>query len=168
MTRPSRKKWPLVLVAILLITNIATLAFFWSTRAKKKEGNQQSRGRMGQFMVDQMKFDKEQETIYWQMRDTMLNQQRPIMDSMRASKTRFFALLNQGDINDSALAAKTEEIGKLQKQLDMVTFRHFQQIRTICRPDQLQKFDTVIKEIVHRMTFARRPGDKKGDSTIKK
>jgi len=168
MTRPSRKKWPLVLVAILLVTNIATLAFMWSIREKKKPGNQSPKGRMGQFMVDQMKFTKEQEAQYWQLRDSMLNQQRPIMDSMRASKTKFFALLNQPDINDSALQAKTEEIGELQKRLDIVTFRHFQQIRTICKPEQLQKFDTVIKEIVIRMTNFRRPGDKKNDSTLKK
>lgn len=168
MTRPSRKKWPLVLIAILLITNAATLVFFWSTRSKKKENKEQPRGRMGQFMVDQMKFDKDQETIYWRMRDTMLNQQRPIMDSMRVQKTNFFALLNQGEVNDSVLRARTEDIANLQKQLDIVTFRHFQQIRTICRPDQLNKFDTVVKEIVNRMTFARRPNDKKGDSAIKK
>jgi protein CpxP len=168
MIRPPRQRWLLVLVAILLLTNIATLSIYWLKKPDHDGGPGRNPGerekRMGQFMVDQMKFDAAQEAAYWKMRDSMMSIQKPVMDSIRSSKKRFFDLLNQPDATDSLLTARSNEIADLQKKLDIVTFRHFQKVRSICHPDQLEKFDTVIKEIVNRMTPFRR-NKQMGDST---
>jgi protein CpxP len=170
MIRPPRQRWLLVLVAILLLTNIATLSIYWYKKPNhegqpgREPGNREKR--MGQFMVDQMKFDASQEASYWTLRDSMITIQRPVIDSIRNAKQGFFDLLNQPDATDSALIARSNEIADLQKKLDLATFRHFQNVRALCRPDQLEKFDTVIKEIVNRMTPFRRM-NKQGDSTEK-
>jgi periplasmic protein CpxP/Spy len=172
MTRPSRQKWLLVLVGILLATNIITLAVFWSTK-KSKDNKSQQRPRMGQFIVDQMKFDSVQEAAYWSLRDSMVEKQRPVWDSIRVAKKRFFDLTNQPGAADSLLQARANEVMAFQKRLDSITLRHFQQVRTLVHPDQVQKFDTVIQEIVNRMTPQRRqnnnnkPGENK-DSALKK
>jgi protein CpxP len=170
MIRPPRQRWLLVLVAILLLTNIATLSIYWLKKPDRDGGpgrntNPREREkRMGQFMVDQMKFDAAQEAAYWKMRDSMMSIQKPVMDSIRSSKKRFFDLLNQPNASDSTLIARSNEIADLQKKLDIATFRHFQKVRSICRTDQLEKFDTVIKEIVNRMTPFRK-NKQMGDST---
>jgi Spy/CpxP family protein refolding chaperone len=169
MIRPPRQKWLLVLVAILLLTNIATLSIYWFKKPNREAGPGRDGGnrekKMGQFMVDQLKFDATQEASYWKLRDSMIAIQKPVMDSIRSAKKRFFDLLNRAETTDSILIDRSNEIAEMQKKLDLVTFRHFQKVRAICRPDQLQKFDTVIKEIVNRMTPFRR---KQGDSTMKK
>ena len=170
MNRPPRQRWLLVLVAILLLTNIATLSIYWFKKPGRDGGPGHDPGnrekRMGQFMVDQMKFDATQEATYWKLRDSMINTQRPVMDSIRTAKTRFFDLLNQNNVNDSELYNRSNEVAALQKKLDLATFRHFQNVRALCRPDQLEKFDTVIKEIVSRMTPFRHPPH--GDSANRK
>jgi periplasmic protein CpxP/Spy len=170
MNRPPRQKWLLILVAILLLTNIATLSIYWFKKPDHEGGPGRDGGnrekKMGQFMVDQLKFDATQEAIYWKLRDSMMVIQKPVMDSIRNAKKRFFDLLNQSETTDSMLMTHSNEIAEMQKKLDIVTFRHFQKVRAICRPDQLQKFDTVIKEIVNRMTPFRRI--RQGDSTFKK
>jgi periplasmic protein CpxP/Spy len=171
MNRPPRQRWLLVLVAILLLTNIATLSIYWFKKPGREGGPGRDPGsrekRMGQFMVDQMKFDANQEATYWKLRDSIIVIQKPVMDSLRNAKKRFFDLLNEQDASDSLLTARSNEIADMQKRLDLVTFRHFQKVRAICRPDQLQKFDTVIKEIVNRMTPFRR-NKQFGDSSFKK
>jgi hypothetical protein len=167
MIRPPRQRWLLVLVAILLLTNIATLSIYWIKKPNHVDGPGRDNGnrekRMGQFLVDQMKFDDTQAAAYWKLRDSMIASQRQVVDSMRNAKKSFFDLLNQPGATDSALIARSNEIAELQKRLDLATFRHFKNVRAICRPDQLEKFDTVIKEIVNRMTPFRRMG--KQDST---
>ena len=170
MMRPLRQRWLLVLVAILFLTNIATLSIIWFKKPPPNNpmndpGRREKK--MGQFMVDQMKFDTVQAAAYWKLRDSLVTIQRPVMDSIRNAKLSFFDLLNQPHINDSMLVARSNEIAYLQKRLDLLTFRHFQNVRALCRPDQLQKFDTVIKEIVNRMTPFRR-NRQGGDSTNKK
>lgn len=166
MTRPSRQKWLLVLVGILLVTNIITLSIFWFNKKPKKDDNPNQRPRMGKFIVDQMKFDSTQEAVYWVMRDTMMSNQRPVWDSIRAAKLRFFDLVNQPNASDSLLRARASEVMAYQVKLDSITLRHFQQVRTLVHPDQVQKFDTVIQEIVNRMTPQRKPNNK--DTTVKK
>jgi Spy/CpxP family protein refolding chaperone len=171
MIRPPRQRWLLVLVAILLLTNIATLSIYWFKKPNHDGGPGHEPGtrekRMGQFMVDQMKFDTIQEASYWKLRDSMISTQRPVMDSIRDAKKRFFDLLNQSNPTDSALITRSNEVAELQKKLDLATFHHFQNVRALCRPDQLQQFDTVIKEIVNRMTPFRRML-KQGDSSEKR
>lgn len=166
MTRPSRQKWLLVLVGILLVTNIITISYLWSTK-KSKDDKGQERPRMGTFIVKQMKFNSAQEAAYWTMRDTMLEKQRPIWDSIRSAKKKYFDLVNQPGVSDSLLYARANEVMDYQKRLDSITLRHFQQVRTLVPADQVQKFDTVIQEIVNRMTPQRRPNDGK-DSALKK
>ena len=166
MIRSRRQTWLLVLVGILLATNIITLSVLWSDKKNHKKGNDQPK-RMGQFMVDQMHFDSIQEAGYWRMRDTLVVAQKPVWDSIREAKKRFYDLLNQPEVSDSLLQARSNEVIALQQRLDMITFRHFQQVRTLCKPEQLQKFDTVIKEIVNRMTNFRQPRNNK-DSAQKK
>ena len=165
MTKFPRQKWLTLLVVILLLTNIITLAFFWSMKPphhdfppnSAKPGERERR--MGMFMVNEMKFDKQQENTYWKLRDSMIAHQRPLMDSIRNAKKAFFDLLKVPSPSDSAVTAANGHVAELQQQLDMLTFRHFQQVRTLCKPEQLQKFDTVIKEIVYRMTTFRRPNN---------
>ena len=161
----SRQKWLLVLAGILLVTNIITLYMLWSIQNDKKPP--QNPRRMGQFMVDQMKFDSTQEAAYWKMRDSLMVVQKPIMDSLRDAKKSYFDLLNYPGATDSALNQRSEEATRLQRRLDLVTFRHFQQVRALCKPEQYAKFDTVIKEIVNRMTTFRRPNNR-ADSSAKK
>lgn len=161
MTRPSRQKWLLVLVGILLVSNIITLAVFWN---KSRKDNPPPKPRMGKFIVDQMKFDSTQEASYWVMRDSMLNLQRPIWDSIRAAKKRFFDLVNQTTPDDSLLQIRANEVMAHQKRLDLITLQHFQNVRTLCRSDQVQKFDTVVQEIVNRMNPQRRPNKGAGEN----
>lgn len=159
MMRPLQQKWLLVLVAILFLTNIATLSIIWFKKPRPNATNNVSgrrEKRMGQFMIDQLKFDSAQAAAYSALRDSLVNRQRPVMDSIRNARKRFYELLNQPHVYDSVLQARGNEIAGLQKKLDLITFRHFQQVRTLCRPDQLQKLDTVVKEIVNRMTPFRR------------
>lgn len=168
MTKFPRQKWLLLLVAILLVTNIITLSIYWSMKTPDHSKPSQGQGdgdrqrRMGQFMVNELKLDKNQEVVYWKLRDSMVSRQKPLMDSIRNTKKRFFDLLKDPTPADSVLQENANEIGLLQKQLDLITFQHFQQVRALCNPDQVLKFDTVVKEIVNRMTGAWRNSGKQG------
>ncbi|MBO9634748.1 MAG: hypothetical protein J7578_16660 [Chitinophagaceae bacterium] len=169
MKKYPQQKWLLWLVVILLITNILTLSFYWAKNRPGKGAPAISavdrEKRMGQFMVNELSLSPAQETVYWKLRDTLVTQQKPVLDSIRSAKKRFFDLLKmpQGPQYDSLLTQRGEDISTLQRQLDLITIHHFEKVRALCTQDQLVKFDTVIAEIVNRMTWGKKsPG--KGDS----
>lgn len=162
MKKFPQQKWLLWLVVILLVTNILTLSFYWLKEKPAKpvlNGPVDRERKMGQFMVDQLKLSADQETVYWKLRDTLIAQQRPVLDSIRAAKKRFFDLLKEphGATYDTLLSKRGDDIADLQRQLDLITIRHFEKVRAICNQDQLVKFDTVIAEIVNKMTWGRKP-----------
>lgn len=43
------------------------------------------------------------------------------------------------------------EIGEDQKQIELITFAHFQKVRELCNDDQKKKFDEVIQEALKSM-----------------
>lgn len=169
MKKYPQQKWLLWLVVILLLTNILTLSFYW-LRDNHRPGPfptaAEREKRMGQFMVNELKFNPDQEAVYWKLRDTMVMAQRPVMDSIRASKKRYFDLLKMqhGAEYDSLLLSRGNEVTTLQRQLDLITLHHFEKVRALCTDQQLVKFDTVIAEIVNRMTSPRKSSSGKGDS----
>ncbi|WEK35687.1 MAG: hypothetical protein P0Y53_24640 [Candidatus Pseudobacter hemicellulosilyticus] len=160
-----KQKWLLVLVFVLLITNIITLSIYWLKEKPphKPEGVNREK-RMGQFMVTELKLSPEQETVYWKMRDTLVNEQRLVMDSVRIVKKQFYDLLKQPNTySDPLLKAKSAAVAVQLNKLDLLTFRHFEKLKAICTPEQLQQYDRVVEEIVNRMSSWRRT--EKGDST---
>jgi hypothetical protein len=161
MKKFPQQKWLLWLVVILLLTNILTLSFYWLKErpAKAAAATHVDRDKkMGQFMVNELKLTPEQETIYWKLRDTLITQQKPVLDSIRASKKRFFDLMKlpQDAQYDSLLVKRGDDISTLQRKLDLITIHHFEKVRALCNEHQLVKFDTVIAEIVNRMTWGKK------------
>lgn len=168
MKKFPQQKWLLWLVVILLGTNILTLSFYWLKErpAKAATSNADRQRKMGQFMVNELKLSPEQENVYWKLRDTLIAQQKPVLDSIRASKKKFFDLMKiiHDPQYDSLLSARGQDVTALQRQLDLITIHHFEKVRALCTEEQLVKFDTVIAEIVNRMTWGKKPPQPNSDS----
>jgi len=98
-----------------------------------------------QIVIDKLHFDKGQiakydDLIHWH-RSHIDHSQHKIM----ALKRRLYATLeNPADSNSVALA---DSIGKIQSEIERIHYRHFQDIRKLCRPGQLRDYDEVIREI---------------------
>ncbi len=147
-------------IVILLITNIVTLSFFW---AMKKEipgppsRDHEKGGGMENFVTREFGFDSIQAKQYYDLRKKYFKQQKPLMDDVRKKKRIFFDHLRDETIDSAAIKSQAQEIADMQADLDLKTFYHFRQLRTISRPDQLSKFDEFSREIVWRITDGRRP-----------
>ena len=76
---------------------------------------------------------------------------RPLFDSLRISKEKFYALLEQSTVSDSIMHNYADKIAMSQKQLDLQMFNYFQQVRKLCTPQQLPQFDSLIKKTVIKM-----------------
>jgi hypothetical protein len=82
----------------------------------------------------------------------------------------FQAQLYTSDIttatDSSRLFALADSVAAGQRAIELITFRHFQQLRSICTAAQQKKFDEVIGEALERLGGqgeGRRPGPPPGD-----
>lgn len=161
MNNITKTKSLVTIIIFLLITNIAMLIFFIALgkppdkRQKNHEPND-----MYNLLQNDVGFSKDQLDQYQVLRKEQRDEAKPLFIELRNAKKNFYGLIYNKNIPDSLLNADADSIAQQQKKLDMQMFRYFNNIRNICSPDQLEKFDTIINVQIIRMV-GWRPGNKR-------
>ena len=59
-------------------------------------------------------------------------------------------------LKSDALSSSTDsianKIAENQKQIEMVTFNHFTEVRKLCTPQQKEIFNEIIEDVLHSLT----------------
>lgn len=146
----AKNKVLLIIVGVLLLVNLGVLLLFVNM---KQGGRSRERVRQGMTEVLEKKagFSPQQLKAYQDLREQHWTKMRPLLSDMRTAKDSFYRLLYQPSVTDSALSRAADAIGVRQKAIDMQTFRHFQQVRALCTPEQRPRLDSLIHQVVSRM-----------------
>ncbi|HKP31910.1 MAG TPA: periplasmic heavy metal sensor [Chitinophagaceae bacterium] len=165
MAAPSRNKIYVLLIAILLISNLALVAFFVMNRSEKsKPRDNNPRSFMSTALREEAGFNEDQIKKFQTLADQHKQEIRPLFDELNKSKINFYKMLNQGNVSDSVLRNAADEIGHKQETVDLAIFSHFQSIRQLATPEQQPKLDSLIQKVVKKMISPGRRGGKP-DST---
>ncbi|MEP7196349.1 MAG: hypothetical protein ABI851_07490 [Saprospiraceae bacterium] len=81
-------------------------------------------------------------------------------DQMMAIKNELYSSLQNGkqtSSNDSLI----NSIGQLQMSIEQINYKHFQDIRNLCRPDQQKLFDSLSGDITKLFATKKLPMDAK-------
>jgi len=153
MSNIKNSRWLSVVTIILLIANIATLVLLWT--ARKHDKPRPAAGPVFEFLTRELALDKQQQESYMTLRNQHQADQHRMQDSIGKAKDAFFELLQQPAVPDSLLQEYSKKAVSYEQQMDLITFRHFQQVRALCTPVQQKKFDELIKEVLHKMAGPR-------------
>jgi periplasmic protein CpxP/Spy len=153
----SKNKSLISIIIFLLLMNLAMLIFFLvlNNQSQRNSHVHDQNGISGVLQKD-VGFTKEQLDIYQSLRKEQIDKIHSLFDELRKAKRDFYNLLYISQVSDSSVNRAADLIAEKQKTLDLQMFNHFEMVRNICTPDQLQKFDTTIKKVIIRMTS--RPG----------
>jgi periplasmic protein CpxP/Spy len=150
----------LLIIAVLLLTNIAVLVYFLRYRPECEEVKTKG---ATDLLKEQVGFSDEQLDHYKKLRDQQRETIRPLYENMRMTKDTLFRLLGDSAVTDERLEEITDHIGAKQKSLDLLTFHHFSELRKICRPDQRTAYDSMVVQLFRKMGKPqnRKPEEKK-------
>ncbi len=156
MNNNSNKRWLAIVIAVLLIANVATLVLLWSnSKSGSNKEDAPPQGQVFEYVVKELQLNQQQQDAYAKLRTEHQQGQRLISDSIRNVKDSFFALLKDPAVPDSVVAASSRKAAEMEQQLELLTFKHFQKVRAICTPEQQQKFDKIIEDVLRRMARPR-------------
>lgn len=136
-----------VAVILLLISNIALVVFMMKG---KKQHEMKGKGDPAEIMIKELNMTAAQKTDYKLLKEAHFKNIKPVIDSVRAAKIAFFALLKDSSVNDSIVSASAQKIYKRQAIADSMTFAHFKRVRNIFTPEQKPGFDQFIKKMMQR------------------
>jgi Spy/CpxP family protein refolding chaperone len=153
MTISKNNRWLTIATIILLVANTVTLSLLWVNRknAGIDRGAPHNPPAVFEFLTKELQLDSKQQDAYRLLRDEHQQSQRQLHDSIRNAKDAFFSLLQQPNVPDSLLQDYSKKTNAYEQQMDIITFRHFEKVRSLCNPDQQKKFDALIKEVMQRM-----------------
>ena len=139
-------------VVVLLISNLALIAFVFSGRRRPAHEGPRD------IIIERLHFNQKQVEEY----DKMITGHRKSIDEMQAKMLRLKKSLygtlidNSTGSNDSLRTA----IGNVQIEIEKINYDHFQDIRKLCDAEQQQSFNLLVNDIAELFRPMRRPGKK--------
>ncbi|RZJ50169.1 MAG: hypothetical protein EOO19_03815 [Chryseobacterium sp.] len=133
----SRNRFYIFLIVGLLISNLLLVAFILTKKPREHSGPRN-------LIIERLHFDENQVQQY----DELIRQHRMQITEkehkMMTLKTQYYSFLknNNQKNNDSLIPA----IGMVSMETEKINFKHFQDIKKICHPDQIKYFDDLIND----------------------
>jgi Spy/CpxP family protein refolding chaperone len=132
------------LIALLVVANITTLAFFWIGHFKNQKENSPK-----EFLSKNLNFSKSQKNAYFILAKEHNESAKIIRDQIKNDKESLFQLLKSDTFNDSVRNDKALKVSMSIQALDILTFEHFRKVRAICTEEQKPQFDELIQKMVN-------------------
>jgi len=133
----TKNRFYIFIIIGLLISNMLLVAFILLKKPPQHSGPRN-------LIIERLKFDENQIQQY----DELISQHRILIREKRHEmtdlKTQYYSLLKSEDNKNGD--SLINEIGKLSMETEKINYKHFQDIKRICRPDQMKNFDNLIDD----------------------
>jgi hypothetical protein len=149
---PGIWKW---MVGLLFVLNLALLATIWFKPGDKQLASPGVNGgeRPNEFIERKLHFSAEQVSAFDVLRKRHHDSIMTLQQQGRELRDQYFDNLkhpetvDSNNVNRIALA-----IADNQKEIELVTYRHFRQVRQLCNEQQKPVFDDIIDEVLRMMS----------------
>ena len=138
-------------VVLLALLNVGTLGTLWWQAAAGPGPSRPGAGSPGEFMENQLRFDNAQRKQFEALRETFQRESEPITSRLKAARLSLMETLQRGQSSDTTIVPLTDEIGRLQAGLELVTMHHFRSVRDLCDERQRQRFDRMMHDVLERI-----------------
>lgn len=141
-------KYLKIAVALLLVTNIALVAFMLLGKSDKSKRNY--RPDITEMLAKELGFSEEQKATHRQMSEEHKKVTKPLMDSIRDVKINYYESIKSATVADSVINLYGNKVSALQISLDKALFAHFKRVRAFLQPAQQLKYDTLVVKMMSR------------------
>jgi hypothetical protein len=161
----NKSKVFLTIIGILLVANIAMVSFFLMKKdgEKHEKQRQDRRAMIANFLKTEIGFDSIQLQQYNTLSVRHKESVKKMFDSTHSGKDKQFAELAASDFSDSAMNIIADRSAATQRAMELKMFAHLKNVRMLCTPDQIAKFDSLFVKVLNRRNGEGRK--RSGDST---
>ena len=145
MENKSLKYWK-IFAFILIALNITLIVLLILGRPQyRQEGDDP-----GKYLVGKLKFTEQQETAFNKLKNSHHTTVEELkIEGERLRKSFFDGLTS--DFPSSYRDSIANKIAENQRQIELVTYNHFEEVKNICTPEQKVIFNDIIKEVLARL-----------------
>jgi len=150
-----RTKLLTITIIGLLLINLATLGFVFLNGPKPGGMPHEGRPLPKDIIIDKLHFDANQQKEYEKLIRWHRGKIDQLDDSIRQTKNTLYSGLSESDTNTKTKDSLIALLNTYQKQVEETHFKHFEDIKKLCKPEQLEDFKALTTELSR--IFAPRP-----------
>lgn len=148
MTTPVLPRWWAIAIVGLVAANLISLVVFLTMQRKKPHPPKEPfSGGMGHLM-QVMHFDSIQRQQILSLRSEHEIGMQPLLEKKRALKDSLFSLTRKPNVSESELDQATRLVADNEQALDKQTFRFIKKVRAVATPQQMEKFDSLLRQML--------------------
>lgn len=148
-----RKKLLYAFLIILVIAN-ASLLFMIINKPSKKGGSQKEN-----FLTQELNFTEEQKERFLFLDREHRHQMMQMDGELKELRKELFNSFDKENFSPDSLAVR---MGEIETEKHQEIFAFFKQVRKICTPDQVSKFDEIIGKALQRRGPRKPKGERRG------
>ena len=136
-------------VILLIALNFGILGFIVFSKPEAQTFEMQHFSKSGpkEVIIRELNFDEEQKISYQKLIDAHRFQISTIEYKIRNSKDELYLLLKDEKEDASSKTALIDSLAYFQKQIEVTHFKHFQDIRKLCKKEQLKNFNALTEKL---------------------
>lgn len=155
----NKNKLLIFIIAGLLVSNILLVVFMMKGRPHGGHGPDH-RPMPREIIIERLHFDANQVKRY----DTLIKKHRSdingYQETLMSLKNNLYTNL-KSKTDKPTIYFSIDAIAKVQSEIEHVHYAHFEDIKALCKPDQLGDFNKLVEELAR--LFAPPPPPKKHD-----
>ncbi|HEX8516106.1 MAG TPA: periplasmic heavy metal sensor [Bacteroidia bacterium] len=142
----SRTRLLTLAIVVLVLLNLGTLGtIFYQGMIHHKLPPPGEGPKM--IIIERLQFDEVQQKQYEVLIDDHRKQTRELHEDSRKLHKELYSLLSEEPADHSKKDSFILRIAGNQKALDNLNFDHFQQIRELCKPEQIPAFNDLAEDL---------------------
>lgn len=131
----------------LLLLNFGTLSFLFLNSPKTDRHPHEGRPEPREIIIEKLHFDANQQNEYEKLIQWHRHEINKFDDSIRHAKNELYSGLSQATVDTKEKDSLISAINSYQKQIEETHFKHFQDIKKLCRPEQKKDFENLTEEL---------------------
>jgi protein CpxP len=142
-----RTKLLTITVIGLLLLNMATLGFLFLNGQKCNRPPHEGKRQPKEIIIEKLHFDANQQKEYAKLIQWHRGEIDQLDDNIRQTKNELYSQLSEKEINVKTKDSLIALLNLYQKQIEETHFKHFEDIKKLCKPEQQEDFNLLTEEL---------------------
>jgi hypothetical protein len=168
----NQSKFKNILIILLLVLNLLTISIIWMQTVKKNEmqpaAQNNSKSESFNLMKKVLDLSDLQAEQLEKMQNNRINQLKRYNDSSDVLKMQLAAELFKENPDTLLVNSKAEEIGAMESKVEMLRYKHFNELLAICTPKQKERLKPILIELFGSPPPGNKPVEKEEFNNIRR
>lgn len=142
----SQRKLLIRITILLAVLNISLIAFFSWKAFHFREGPPPQHDMIA-LLKKELQLSDTQAAAFKKIRDRFFEEEKILGETIRSKRDSINAIMYSRNSSDSLLAQYAASVAENEHKMELLRIEQAKQLRGVCSPEQLDKFETLVKEI---------------------